>query len=134
MCGIVAIVSRPSRRPIPTADEVVEQLDRAVAAPTLTAAAHVLSALDSVLHGVPGMLTLVSRHELVASMIARLDQLDGRIADRERELEAGHGLSPEHLSPEDIEHINAELLTVRDAVWALRKDRLNTAQAVGNCC
>ena len=127
MCGIVAIVSRPSGRPIPTADEVIEQLDRAVAAPTLTAAAQVLSDVDAVLHGVPGMLTLIGRHELVASMIARLDQLDGRIADRERELEVGQGLSPE-----DIEHINAELLTVRDAVWALRKDRLNTAQAVGD--
>ena len=112
---------------MPTADEVVQQLDRAVAAPTLTAAAHVLSELDTLLHGVPGMLTLVGRHELVAGIVARLDQLDGRIADRERELETGDGLTPE-----EIEHISAELLTVRDAVWALRKDRLNTAQAVGD--
>ena len=127
MCGIVAIVSRPTRRATPAAAEVVEALDRAVAAPTLTAAAGILSEIDGLLHGVPGMLALVGRHELVAGMAARFDQLDGRIADRERELEAGNGLSPD-----DIEQINAELLLARDAVWALRKDRLNTARAVGD--
>ncbi|CAN5510239.1 hypothetical protein BH10ACT2_BH10ACT2_16770 [soil metagenome] len=131
MCGIVAIVSRPASRPTPTAVEVIEQLDRAVAAPTLTAAAQILNELDALLHGVPGMLALVGRHELVAGMAARFDQLDGRIADRERELEAG-GVSPSALSPDDVEHINAELLKIRDAVWALRKDRLNTARAVGD--
>ncbi len=132
MCGIVAIVSRPSSRPTLTAAEVTEALDRAVAAPTLNAAAEILSELDRLLHGVPGMLTLVGRHELVAGMAARLDQLDGRIADRERELEVGNGSSVKGLSPGEIEHINAELLTARDAVWALRKDRLLTAKAVGD--
>ena len=39
MCGIVAIVSRPSSRPTPSADEIVALLDRAVAAATLTDAA-----------------------------------------------------------------------------------------------
>ena len=127
MCGIVAIVSRPSARPSLTAAQVVEHLDRAVAAPTLNAAAEILSELNAQLLGVPGMLTLVGRHELIAGMAARLDQLDGRIADREGELEAGNGLSPDA-----IEHINAELLTARDAVWALRKDRLLTAKAVAD--
>ena len=130
MCGIVAIVSRPTRRATPTSAGVVEVLDRAVAAPTLTAAAQILAELDAALHGVPGMLALVGRHELAASMAARLDQLDGRIAARERELEAGG--SPGTLSPDDIEHINAELLAIRDAVWAVRKDRLLTAQAVAD--
>jgi len=131
MCGIVAIVSRPTDRPTPTAAHVIEALDRAVAATTLTAAAQLLGALDTDLHGVPGMLALVGRHELAASMAARFDQLDGRIADRERELEVG-GTSSTELSPDDVEHINAELLLVRDAVWALRKDRLNTARAVSD--
>lgn len=102
-------------------------LELAVAAPTLTDAAQNLTKLDKLLHGVPGMLALVGRHELAASMAARLDQLDGRVADRERELEAGKGLSPD-----DVEHINAELLAIRDAVWALRKDRLLAAQAVAD--
>ncbi|MBI4883496.1 MAG: SIS domain-containing protein [Actinobacteria bacterium] len=125
MCGIVAIVSRPTSRPTPAASDVVELLDRAVAAPTLLLASELLGELDAELHGVPGMLALCGNHQLVAGMISRLDQLDARIADRDRELEARHDLSPD-----DIENANAELLIARDAVWALRKDRLTTARAV----
>ncbi|MDP2292727.1 MAG: SIS domain-containing protein, partial [Actinomycetota bacterium] len=127
MCGIVAIVSRPSTRPIPVAGDIVALLDRAVAAATLTESAALVAQVDRQLHGVPGMLALAGRRELIAGIVARLDQLDGRIADRDDELEAGVALSPD-----DIEHINAELLAVRDAVWAVRKDRIRTADAVAD--
>ena len=125
MCGIVAIVSRPSSRPTPSADEIVALLDRAVAAETLTDAAVIVAELDRKLLGVPGMLALAGRSELIASITARLDQLDGRIAERESDLEEGHTLSVD-----EIELVNAELLAARDAVWAVRKDRLRTARAV----
>ena len=125
MCGIVAIVSRPSSRPTPSAEEIVALLDRAVAAETLTDAAVIVSELDRMLLGVPGMLALAGRSELIASIGARLDQLDGRIAERECDLEEGHTLSVD-----EIEFVNAELLAARDAVWAVRKDRLRTARAV----
>ena len=127
MCGIVAIVSRPSSRPTPSADEIVALLDRAVAAETLTDAAVIVSELDRMLLGVPGMLALAGRSELIASIGARLDQLDGRIAERECDLEEGHTLSVD-----EIEFVNAELLAARDAVWAVRKDRLRTARAVAD--
>ncbi|HQZ34626.1 MAG TPA: SIS domain-containing protein [Ilumatobacteraceae bacterium] len=127
MCGIVAIVSRPSSRPTPTADEIIAALDRAVAAATLADAAELVSELDRALHGVPGMLALAGHSELIAGIGARLDQLDGRIADRERDLDEGHTLSVD-----EIELVNAELLAARDAVWAVRKDRLRTARAVAD--
>ena len=127
MCGIVAIVSRPSSRPTPSAEEIVALLDRAVAAETLTDAAVIVSELDRMLLGVPGMLALAGRSELIASIGARLDQLDGRIAERECDLEEGHTLSVD-----EIEFVNAELLAARDAVWAVRKDRLRTARAVAD--
>jgi glucosamine--fructose-6-phosphate aminotransferase (isomerizing) len=127
MCGIVAIISRPSSRPTPLAGDVVALLDRAVAAATLTEAAALLTELDHALHGVPGTLALAGRSELIAGIGARLDQIDGRIVDRERALEVDHGLSPD-----DIELINAELLVARDAVWAVRKDRIRTANAVAD--
>ncbi len=127
MCGIVAIVSRPSSRATPSADEILVLLDRAVAAATLTDAAELVSDLDRRLHGVPGMLALAGRSELIAGIGARLDQLDGRIADRERDLDEGHTLSVD-----EIELVNAELLAARDAVWAVRKDRLRTARAVAD--
>jgi glucosamine--fructose-6-phosphate aminotransferase (isomerizing) len=124
MCGIVAIVSRPSVRPAPLGSEILAVLDHAVAAPSLTEAAALVAGLDVALHGVPGTLALAGRSELIAGVQARLDQLDGRIAAREAALEAGG------LSPDEIEAINAELLAARDAVWAVRKDRIRTAEAV----
>ncbi|MGB8858657.1 MAG: SIS domain-containing protein, partial [Ilumatobacteraceae bacterium] len=127
MCGIVAIVSRPSSRPTPLADDIVALLDQAVGAPTLTETAQLVAGLDHDLHGVPGMLALAGRSELIASISARLDQIDGRIAERELVLEAGNTLTAD-----EIEAVNVELLAVRDAVWSVRKDRIRTAQAVAD--
>ncbi len=124
MCGIVAILGRPSTRPAPDAAHVVAELDRAVGAP-LDDAAGILAGLDAALKGVPGVVTLAGRRELVASMTARLDQLDARVAAREAELEAPHALSPD-----ELEAANAELLALRDALWAIRRDRLRTAAEV----
>ena len=125
MCGIIAIVSRPSGRPQPLPDELLALLDQAAAADTLTDAARHVAAVDHLLHGVPGVQALVSRHELVAGITSRLDQVDGRIAARERMLEGESGLSPD-----DLEFANVEVIAARDAVWAVRKDRLRTASAV----
>ena len=68
--------------------ELLALLDRAVAAPTLAAAAPLVGEVDRLLHGVPGVLALVGRSELIAGIGARLDQLDGRIADLEGSLDA----------------------------------------------
>lgn len=124
MCGIVAIVSRPTTRPTPAAAELLAALDRAVAADGLLPAAALVADVDRLLHGVPGVLALAGRAELIAGITARLDQLDARIADREASLEDAS------LTADDIETVNAELIAARDAVWAVRKDRLGTAAAV----
>jgi glucosamine--fructose-6-phosphate aminotransferase (isomerizing) len=125
MCGIVAIVSRPSQRPAPSAAELLGLIDRAVAAPTLAEAAAYVAGADRLLHGVPGAVALAGRHELVTGLVARLDQIDARIAASEQELESSVGMAPEA-----VEAANAELLAVRDAVWAVRKDRIRTAGEV----
>ena len=125
MCGIVAIVSRPSQRMAPTADELLRLLDTAVASPVLVDAAASVAEVDRLLHGVPGSLALVGRSELITGITARLDQIDARIAQRDAELEAAVDLSVEAL-----EAANAELLALRDAVWAVRNDRIRTANCV----
>ena len=125
MCGIVAIIARRSTRPVPGSADITAALDRAVAG-SLAAAATEVADVDRLLHGVPGMLALVGRHELVAAITARLDQLDARIVAREAELEA------DGLNPDELETANAELLALRDAVWAVRRDRLRTADAVAD--
>ncbi len=127
MCGIVAILSRPSERPSPVATDLLALLDAAVASTALVDAASSVAEVDRLLHGVPGTQSLVGRHELIAGITARLDQIDARIATRDHELETAVGMTPD-----DIEAANMELLALRDAVWAIRKDRIRTANAVAD--
>ncbi len=105
--------------------EILTLLDQAAAATTLTDAAALVGRVDTLLKGVPGVHALIGRHELVAAITARLDQIDGRAGAREAELEADGVLTPDAL-----EAANAELIAVRDALWAVRKDRVRTAEAV----
>jgi glutamine---fructose-6-phosphate transaminase (isomerizing) len=125
MCGIIAILGRPSTRPTPTPSELLDLIDAAVVANNLTAAADSLTIADSLLKGVPGVCALLDRHELAAAITARLDQIDARVSAAETALE-----SATELLPDQIEATNAELIAVRDALWALRRDRLRTADAV----
>ncbi|CAB4554931.1 MAG: SIS domain-containing protein [Actinobacteria bacterium] len=125
MCGIIAILSRPSTRAVPEAAWLVERLDAALAADGLGGAARLVAECDQQLHGVPGVCALVGRHELVASITSRLDQLDARAVERERWIEGAVELSPDR-----IEQENADLIALRDAVWSIRQDRLRTAREV----
>ena len=125
MCGIVAVVSRPSTRAVPAVDELLALLDAAVAAPTLSTAADAVARVDTLLKGVPGVLALLGDADLAVSIVARLDQLDARAAERERELDGSL------LPADELERANAELIELLDACWAVRRDRLRTAAAVG---
>ena len=125
MCGIIAILPRPATRAVPDPHEVIERLDRAVAAATLHEAADAVAGADALLRGTPGVRALLGHHELAASITSRLDQLEARVAARELQLET----QPE-LGAEELEVVNAELIAVRDALWALGKDRIRTADAV----
>ena len=125
MCGIVGIVSRVATRTAPTADEVLAGLDAALAArgdvPAVTAAATVV---DAALHGVPGVLALTTSADLPLAVTARLDQLDAYAADVDAEL----ATAP--LDPDTMEAASADLIALRDVLWAIRRDRLRTATAV----
>src|SRR4051794_36532788 len=116
MCGIVAILSRPSRRAVPDAGELLALLDAAVAAPTLHAAAAATARVDTLLKGVPGTLALLGDANLVTAIVARLDQLDARAAQREQELDGSL------LAPDALEWANAELIELLDASWPVRRD------------
>ncbi len=125
MCGIIAVLSRPSTRPVPPAADLLELLDRAIADPSVTAAASLASSCDQLLHGVPGVCALVGRHELIAGINAKLDQLEARGTEYEQWIEAST-----ELTVEQIEQANTELIALRDATWAVRHDRLRTAREV----
>ena len=126
MCGIVAILSRPATRPVPGVADVLDPLDRAIAAlcdGMAGAAAHA-EVSDRLLRGVPGVRALVGNPQLSAGIAARLDQLEAAANAQERHLEAAD------VPGSDLEAANAELIRLRDVVWALRNDRLRTAREV----
>jgi glucosamine--fructose-6-phosphate aminotransferase (isomerizing) len=124
MCGIIGILPRPSTREVPSAAEVLDLLDGGLAEANTADAAALVSRADALLKGVPGVVALTSQHDLVRAIVARLDRLDVRIADRELEIEL------DERTPEELESASAELIALRDAGWAIRHDRLRTARAV----
>jgi glucosamine--fructose-6-phosphate aminotransferase (isomerizing) len=124
MCGIVGVLSRSSSRPVPEAQELLSGLDAAICAlPDLVATARHLSAVDTLLRGVPGITALIGRDDVVPAIGARLDRLEAAADEAEQVLDSGQ-------SAEQIERRAAELISLRDRLWALRRDRLRTAQAV----
>jgi len=127
MCGIVGIVSRAPTRPTPTPAELVAGLDRAVdALPDPVAVAAHVRAVDDALRGLPGVLALAGRPDLVASLESRLARLESSIELAERALDRNAAA----LGADDLERANAELIALKDAVWAVRRDRLRTAREV----
>ncbi len=125
MCGIIGILSRPSRRRVPEPAEVLAHLDRAVAAENIAESAVSVRRCDDLLKGVPGVRALMGRYELEVGVVARLDQLDARISETESRIELDTAIDPD-----EHERIAAELIELRDATWAVRHDRLRTAREV----
>ncbi|MDQ3470154.1 MAG: SIS domain-containing protein, partial [Actinomycetota bacterium] len=125
MCGIIGIVSRPPTRQAPAAQVLIGALDAALAVRGDPAAvtAHARS-VDDLLHGVPGLLALVGRGDLVAALTARLDQLDAYAVELDAELASAE------LEADELERASATSIALRDALWAIRQDRLGTAKAV----
>ncbi len=125
MCGIIGILSRPGSRTVPTAQEIVALLDTAVSANTdLSDVAHALIAADQLLRGDAGIQSMVNNPGLASEILSRLDRIDVVADAEEARIDSLHG---------DSTHIDAEVAKVsrvRDAAWAIRRDRLRAADAV----
>ncbi len=132
MCGIVAILRRPSRRLPPAATEITSGLEVARAAlddtATLGEAATALEAVDIALRGTPGMRALLAEHDLVPVLEAALGLIDGTVDRLEVSLDAGDL----GLSSEDLEVVNAAIVRIKDASWSLGHDRIPAARAVAS--
>src|SRR5690554_4486925 len=99
MCGIIAVVRRPSGRPVPAHHEVIAPVERAVelahtlgAVPDATVVAQVADALagsDLLLRGVAGVSALVANGSLGAELTALLSEVDRVVAGIEARLDAG---------------------------------------------
>ena len=135
MCGIIAIVRRPSRRPTPLKDEIlaplraVEQsisdLDGGVTCAVLRDAADELAEVDSRLRGVPGLRLLLQDPSVTGVLAHNCDQMLTAVQEIETTLE-----SDPTLDTADLERRNHELNRIRDALWAITRDRLRAADSV----
>ena len=134
MCGIVAVVRRWSERIPPTSAEVLDLLSPVVVslrdlarggdlAERIGSAAQSLSQADLLLQGTSGLQALLAEKPLRATIRAALSEIDRLIETLEADLDQ----SPEGRVNEAL---NAALVQMKDAAWAIGNDRLKTADAV----
>src|SRR4051794_11198107 len=140
MCGIIAVLRSKGSRAVPNGADLLERLDRAVAslesaagerttmAELVLAAANEVGSVDAELHGLPGVQALLQQADLGDGIETRVDAVASRSASLEKALDAGEIT----LSGDDLERVNAAVLALKDAVWAIARDRLRTARAVGD--
>ncbi len=136
MCGIVAVVRRCSRRVPPTSAEVLDLLSPVVVglrdfrgaddlARRIRIGAEGLIGADRLLQGTPGLQALLTEKPLRATIRASLSEIDRLIVALEADLDWSAG-------DRASEAVNAALIQMKDAVWAIGNDRLNTADAVAS--
>lgn len=152
MCGIIAVVRRRSERTPPPSGDLIEPIERALdlisADPggalegtdarqagrtderadlrgVLTATAGYLEAVDALMKGVPGVEALVDDPIVMSNVETLMAAVDDRLGVIE------HGIENDaSLGVSERESLNAVLGRVKDAAWAIRRDRLRTAREV----
>ncbi|HKA93619.1 MAG TPA: SIS domain-containing protein, partial [Acidimicrobiia bacterium] len=141
MCGIVAVLRRSSGRMPPDGSHLLGELARGVAAledvegadpDALARAATHVEVVDAQLKGAPGVQALLADDALTAGIERHVEQLQ-LAADRvEAALDANSTALTADLSTVELEDVNAALVRLKDAVWAVGHDRLRTARAVAD--
>ncbi|MGI9625160.1 MAG: SIS domain-containing protein, partial [Acidimicrobiales bacterium] len=86
-----------------------------------------LQAVNGLLSGVPGVTALSGDPDLRGVVDATVAEIELGVERLESSLEQASDV-------ESVERVNAEVLRLKDACWALRRDRLRTAQAVVELC
>ena len=135
MCGIIAIVRRPSKRPTPLKDDILvplttlahslADLGGGAACFALREAADEITDIDAQLRGVPGLRLLLQDRSVAGVLTHRCDQILATVQEIESTLE-----SESKLDTADLEQRNHELNRIRDALWAITRDRLRAADSV----
>ncbi|MEZ5179341.1 MAG: hypothetical protein R2746_13965 [Acidimicrobiales bacterium] len=136
MCGIIAVLRRRSDRPVPDSADVLGRLDGlaaelraadgALLAEVIGAAAERVEAVDGLLRGTPGVRALLGDRTLRPAVDALVDEVGTVLAEREA------GLDDAPADPAGLEAVNAAVVRLKDALWAVQRDRLRTAAAVAD--
>ena len=137
MCGIIAVVRRRATRSpanpddvlalvAPAADLLTQARDVRGLASVLSDAAVALTEADVLLRGVPGLRSLIGAPDLVAALEHHTKQIFGELAHIERLLDESS------VGGDELERTNVALIGVKDATWAIQRDRLRNARAVSD--
>ncbi len=137
MCGIISVVRRPGARVAPSPDAVTQPLHQAVGilaqagslAEACDAAADQVEASDALLKGPEGVWALVHDRRLLAEVEGLAASLTGAVAAIEKRLDAGENVPSD---PARLETVNAAVVRLKDAVWAVAEDRVRTGRAVAD--
>lgn len=147
MCGIIAVLRRPSDRRPPDLGEVVDLLRSATGdLPAVTAAVRAgaldgvagrvgevaggVEQVDLLLRGTPGAEALLSEPTGVAQVGAAAAALSDEVSLLEAQLDA---LSADQLSATSLlEAVNAAVIRLKDATWSVERDRVRAAREVAD--
>ena len=148
MCGIVAVLPRPSRREAPDPASVLDALsevEQSLAAAdfaaadfasggmrSLAEAAHRLGEIDGSLKYTPGLRCLLSPSDVSGRVIDDVAAATARIGKLLGGLESWLDNAAQDLDPTLQEQLNASMIDLKDAWWAIDRDRLNSAHAVSD--
>ena len=133
MCGIIAVLRGPDHTQSLSAEDVLTRLATAVetlrsatadvnqiSTKTLEAA-ELLASIDQSLRTVPGVQLLVFDRATALTVEGQLLQAADALAAIDNQLDE---------LTDDLEQVNSSLIAVRDALWAIERDRLRTAEAI----
>src|SRR6266496_3675529 len=149
MCGIIAVVRRPSDRQPPELAGLLDTVERVAAVipsadpggggtprqagdgwdatrSRLDEAGKALDGVDRELHGAAGLACLLADPD----GRARLDRLAAELERRVERLEAAIDAEAATMPADALETVNAALVGAKDGLWAIRRDRIASAEAV----
>ncbi len=134
MCGIIAIVRRRTDRRPPDLERLLAEVrtasDEMPAAgapgppPAITAVADRVAAADRLLRGEAGLAAMIGSPGFAPAMAEILAEMNLKVEAVEAHLEAkGDEIT-------NLEAINGALVGLKDALWAIERDRLRAAGEV----
>ncbi len=137
MCGIIAVIRRPSTRAIPTRDDLLPLVANAAdglsglaleaSGEALEALADKLETADLLLRGTPGVRLLLADAGVADVLRTELAAVNQILDELEAQLDA-----QATVDSLDLESVNASLIRVRDGAWNIERDRLRAASVVAD--
>jgi glutamine---fructose-6-phosphate transaminase (isomerizing) len=134
MCGIVAVLRQPSSRPAPDPAWILHSLEEAegrlaqAGLAGLEPALEPLQGVAEALRGTPGLRCLLGAEGLLPRVAVLTARIGAHLSGFEADLDQG----VLQVAPSRQEEVNATLVALKDAWWAIDRDRLGMARSVAD--